>query len=178
MRSAPILLALATALVAANASAATVGNTFQVTATVSPSCVISTPATGIAFGTYDSVGANASTAATGSGSIKIRCTKGTAIKITLDEGLPANKGAGSTCGAPVRQMASGTNRLGYQIYSDSGRSVVWGCTLSPAAGANDVTVASSPNNAEQTFTTYGSIPGGQDVANGSYADTVGYTVNF
>jgi len=175
MRSAPLLLAIATALIAANASAATVQNTFQVTATVAPSCVISTPATGIAFPNYDSISA---TPATASGSIKIRCTKGTAISISLNEGLPANKAGGSTCSSPARQMANGANRLGYGIYKDSGLTQPWGCTLAPAAGANDATVASSPNNAEQTFTTYGQIPAGQDVPNGSYADTVTYTVTF
>jgi len=174
MRSAPLLLALATALVAANASAATVGNTFQVTATVSPSCVISTPATGIAFGTYDSVGANASTAATGSGSIKIRCTKGTSIKIQLDEGLPANKAGGSTCSAPARQMASGADRLPYFLYQDTGRTTVWGCT----SGTNSLTLAAAPSNAARAVTVYGRIPANQDVPTGIYADTVTATLTF
>lgn len=145
--------------------------TFNVTATVNGSCrVVST--TDIAFGVYDPADVNFSTALDGTGSISVRCVRGVTANVALDQGLYA--GAGSTCVAPVRRMSDGgTERLGYGIYSDAARTTAWGCDA-----ANDQTFTSTASNASHVLTTYGRVPAGQDVAAGSYSDTVTVTVTF
>ncbi|MDD2720217.1 MAG: spore coat U domain-containing protein [Gallionella sp.] len=143
--------------------------TFGVTATVANNCTISSAAA-IAFGAYD---ATSGAAATGSGSVVVRCTKGTAITVALDQGL--NAGVGSTCTAPARQMtAGGVDRLGYALYSDAAMTAVWGCT----AGTNTVGSTSVSAATLMTLPVYASVPASQDVSAGSYADTVTVNITF
>ena len=70
-------------------------------------------------------------------------------------------------------MLGGTDLLTYELYTDSGRSTVWGS----GAGAGQ-TIATAPNKNPRTFTVYGRVPAGQDVGAASYADTVVATINF
>lgn len=144
---------------------------FNVTATVNGSCnIIST--TDIAFGVYDPADAHFASPLDASGSVTIRCVRGTVVDVALDQGLYAT--GGSTCAAPQRRMSDGgTERLGYDIYQDAARTTVWGCDA-----ANDQTYTSGSPSAPTTLTTYGRIPAGQDVAAGSYSDTVVVTATF
>jgi spore coat protein U-like protein len=148
-----------------DAHAATATANLDVTATIAANCTISTSA--VAFGTYDPISANSSTALDATGSVSTTCTSGSSPTITLGEG--ANAASGSTASAPLRQMASGANVLGYQLYSDSGRTTVWADTgvATPAA-----------NGTAQANTVYGRISGGQNKPMGSYSDTVVTTVSF
>jgi spore coat protein U-like protein len=157
------ILALLVLLSAAPAFAATDTSTFQVTASVAANCTISS--TNIAFGSYDPVVANASTPLDGTGTVTVRCNKGTSANIGLDLGSNA---AGST-----RRMASGAERLTYEIYSESGRTAIW-TNSAPNWVAH--TPTGPPNQA--TYTMYGRVPAGQEVATGSYSDTVTATVNY
>ena len=150
------------------ASAGTATANLSVTATVSADCTISTAP--VAFGTYDPVVTNLSTALNGTGTITTTCTTGAAPIITLDQG--ANPTGGSTAAVPVRQMASGSDRLGHFLYQNVGRTTVWGNTVGSAPSS----VAGT--GVAQNFTVYGAVTGGQNVPTGSYADTVGATVTF
>lgn len=145
--------------------------TFGVSATVANNCIINSAAA-IAFGAYDTTSA---TPLAGSGSVVVRCTKGTAITVALDQGLAA--AAGSTCTAPARQMAisgGGTDRLAYALYSDAAQTAVWGCT----AGTNTVASTSVSASTLMTLPVHAGVPAGQDVAAGSYADTVTVNITF
>jgi spore coat protein U-like protein len=153
-----LVLGLASPALAQTATA-----NLSVSATVTKNCTISTNA--VAFGSYDPVGANATTDLDGTGSVVVTCTKGAGTRIDL--GLGANA-SGST-----RRMLGGTDLLTYELYSDSGRSTVWGS----GAGAG-LTIATAPNKTPRTFTVYGRIPAGQDVGAASYGDTVVATINF
>jgi spore coat protein U-like protein len=153
-------------LQASPASAGVQTANLTVTATVSANCTISTAP--VAFGSYDPVVANLSTALNGTGTITTTCTTGAAPLITLDQG--ANPVAGtSTAAVPLRQMGSSTNRLAYFLYSNSSRSTVWGST-GPASVPG--------TGLAQTIFVYGAVTGGQNVPVGSYTDTVVATVNF
>jgi spore coat protein U-like protein len=144
---------------------------FDVTATVNGSCNIISTAD-IAFGVYDPADVNFTTPLDGTGSVTIRCVRGTVVDVALGQGLFA--GAGSTCAAPLRRMSDGgTERLGYDIYQDAARTTVWGC-----AATNDQTYTSGSPSTPTTLTTYGRVPAGQDVAAGSYDDTVVVTATF
>jgi spore coat protein U-like protein len=164
-----LLFACACALAARGVVAATATTTFTVTAAVAANCTIS--AAGISF-TYDPVSANATTAATATGSVTIACTKGSGPTIGLNSGTNPGAVAGVT-----RAMANGANRLGYELFQPAaapGNGGVW----TDIGGANPLNAGVSPSKAARTFTVSASIPAGQDVAVGSYSDTVTATVNF
>jgi spore coat protein U-like protein len=152
-----------------SAAAGTASSDLPVSASVSANCTIDASG-GVAFGAYDPVSANASTALTASGTISTTCTNGATATITLGQG--SNADTGSTDTAPLRRMLAGTSDyLNYQLYSDSGDTTVWGNT-----SATGVTVTGT--GAAVSTTVYGSVPGGQNVATGNYADTVAATVTF
>ena len=145
-----------------------------VSATVSQRCTIATGT--LAFGNYDPVIANAASGAdllaTGANAVTVACTRGTspAPTISLGAGLYPSSGFN-------RRMASGTNRLAYQIYTSSARTTVWGDGTSSTSTLSVATPVASMLTT-QAFTAYGKIAKGQDVAVGSYTDTVTATVNF
>ena len=139
-----------------------------VTATVSANCSITTAP--VAFGAYDPVTANATTALTSTGTVTVTCTTGSTGTITLGQG--ANPGGGSTDIAPARQLKdAGTDVLAYSLFQDVGHATVWGNT----AGTG---VASLGTGTTAAVTVYGSIAAGQNVPAGSYSDTVVATVSF
>jgi spore coat protein U-like protein len=70
-------------------------------------------------------------------------------------------------------MAGGTDFLTYELYQNTGRTTVWG--TGAAAG---LTIAVAPSRAARTFTVFGRVAAGQDVAAASYNDTVVATINF
>jgi len=147
----------------APALAQTASTNLSVTAVVAKNCSITT--TAVAFGSYDPIVANASTPLDGTGSVVVTCTKGSGTRIDL--------GLGSNATGSVRKMLGGTDLLTYELYTDTGRSTVWGS----GAGAGQ-TIAAAPNKNPRTFTVYGRVPAGQDVGAASYADTVVATINF
>lgn len=163
-------LAGALALAAGSASATTVTGSLPVTASVAASCKIAS-INAIAFGSYDPANVNASSPLDAQGAVNVSCTKGGAVAIQLDQG--ANPDAASTCLSPVRKMKSGSDLLGYAVYSDSGRTTAWGCDAT-----NQVSFTSAGAITPTTLTTYGRVPGGQDVPAGSYADTITVSVSF
>lgn len=159
--------ALVGCLFAGQANAATVTANLSVTASVSASCSVST--TPLAFGAYDPVGANAATPLDATGGVVVTCTNGASTTVTLGQGSNAN--TGSTDAAPLRRMASGGNYLSYMLYQNAGHTTVWGNT----AGTG---LAHTGTGTATTVTVYGRIAAGQNVASGSYADTVVATVTF
>jgi spore coat protein U domain-containing protein, fimbrial subunit CupE1/2/3/6 len=134
-----------------------------VNATVNNTCTISTAP--LAFGTYDPVVTHAAAVLDGTGTVTIACTKGAVTTIEL--GLGAN-----ASGAQRRMLIAG-EFLNYEIYSDSGRTAVWG-----TGATDDLNVVAAPSKAPRSFTAYGRVAMGQDVTAGTYVDTVLATVNF
>ena len=165
-RSALFLVTVATLVMAAPVFAASPATAnLNVSASVVGNCTISTAP--VAFGAYDPVSANASTALDATGTVTVTCTRGAGLSIDL--GLGANA-SGST-----RRMTDGAGTpsyMNYELYSNAGRTTVWG------SGASGLTIAAAPSIAARNFTVYGRIPAGQDVAIGSYADTVVASINY
>lgn len=135
--------------------------TFTVTATVSAACTIS--ATNVAFGAYVPTAASPTDV---SSTVTTTCTQAAPYNIGLDAGT----GTGATVAA--RKMTSGANLLTYSLFQDVPRAVVWGNTI-----ATD-TVALVGTGLAQATTVYGRIPALQNVAVGSYTDTITATVTF
>jgi spore coat protein U-like protein len=145
------------------AIAGTTSSNIAVTATVNAQCTVTTGA--VAFGTYNPLTATDNDA---TGSLNVTCTNGTAWTAAAGIGT----GTGATLAS--RKMKSGSNLLDYVLYTDSGRTTVWGDGTSSTA-----TVGATGTGSAQSTTIYGRLPGGQSSAPvGSYADTVAVTIAF
>lgn len=141
------------------AQAATATTTFQVTATVQATCLIS--ATNLAFGTYTGV------VTTSTSTITVTCTNTSPYNVGLN--------AGTATGATVttRQMSGpGGASLSYALYQDAAHTKNWGNTV----GTD--TVAGTGNGSAQALTAYGQVGAGQFVTPGAYVDTITATVTF
>ena len=99
-----------------------------------------------------------------SSTITVTCTTGAAYNVGLDGGGSGNINA--------RRMINGTNNVGYQLYSNSARTNVWGNTV----GTD--TVAGSGNGTSQTLTVYGRVPPQTTPVAAVYNDTVNVTVTY
>ena len=160
-------MALGSAALSADTYADTVTSTMSVSATVGHSCSIdSNP---MAFGAYDRVVSNASTALEATATLVSTCTSGAAALITMNAGASAGSGSAD---APARRMTAGAEKyLAYQVYSDVARGTVWGNT-SPTG------VALTGTGASQTLTAYGSVPAAQPAAQGVYSDQLSVTITY
>lgn len=158
----PAMLAIVVVATPVAVFAQTAQTTMDVSATVVEACIVT--ATNLAFGNYDPTATSPTDAAS---SITVTCTPGTSFTVGLNAGIAS----GATVAS--RQMASGSDRLGYGLYQDAARSVNWGNTPgtdTPAAATAGLTPAA--------LTVYGRVPAQQAVAVGSYTDTVTITVSY
>lgn len=131
-------------------------------------------ATDIAFGAYSIFG---SVDVDSIGSITVDCSRVSGSDtFRVDVAI----GTGSSGTFSPRNMASGGSTLGYNVYKRSNHTRIWGdgtggtstkltkkCRLKP-----------SKPTCSKTLTVYGRIPFGQNVAAGSYADTLVVTITF
>jgi len=130
----------------------------------------STP--GMGFGPYDDSSAAPTDSTT---SIGVQCTRvgGAAdVTVTLQVGPSATSGT-----TAARQMASGANRMNYNLYRDSGRTQVWGQSSGVDTGTITITNISNFATKGGTFVIYGRIPALQNVAAGAYGDSVQLTIS-
>jgi spore coat protein U-like protein len=139
-------------------------------------CTPSTP--GLAFGSYDVF---AAAATNGNGTLTITCS--------LD---PSDQGAqkitpysfslstGSSGSFVQRTMKSGSNALGYNLYTSNTYSVVWGDgTGSTSTMSGSLILNGGHPTVTNTFTVYGRIPALQDTAVAAdYRDNVTMTVTY
>ncbi|MEN8719467.1 MAG: spore coat U domain-containing protein [Oceanococcaceae bacterium] len=126
-----------------------------VTATVDETCVITVPP--LAFGNYSGSQLD------GTADVLVQCTSGTAWAVAIDGGVTNGDIAD-------RQMASGGDRLSYDLFNDAGRTTLFG------DGTTGSTATGTGNGNEQTVTVYGRIDADQFPPAGSYQDTVTVTV--
>jgi spore coat protein U domain-containing protein, fimbrial subunit CupE1/2/3/6 len=169
-RAAAIAAAVGALTLPSTAPAATATGSFQVTATVAATCLVSSTSN-VAFGAYDTTVA---TNLQATGTVGITCTKNTAIT-SIDLNLGANP-TGAT-----RRMTNGTDFITYELYKPStvtpgaacAYTTVWGTTA-----VNGLVPAVAPSNAARSFNVCGQTTQGQNVGTGAYVDTVTVTVNY
>jgi spore coat protein U-like protein len=129
-------------------------------------CTISTVA--VALGTYNPQSA---TPKDGTGTINLACpTTVTAPVVALNGGLNGT--------VSLRKLASGTNRINYNLYTTSARTVIWGDGTSGTATQTFSGGVISGGTRNFTRTVYGRITALQNVKAGAYADTITVTVTF
>jgi spore coat protein U-like protein len=90
------------------------------------------------------------------------------IRIELDTG-------GNQSFQPRGMVGPGFDILEYNIYLDATHRTVWGTGVSSTEVYIDL---NPPLNTPVTVPAYGRIPGGQDVAAGTYADSVAVRIQF
>ena len=132
--------------------------TFRVRAEVGPRCLISAQPVhfspqGVLDGTVDAAG-----------SVNVTCTPGTSYTVALDNGLTGS-------GPAARRMTLGANWIGYGLYRDAARSLLWG------SGAGQ-THGGTGTGAAQPVTVYGRVPAQQTPPPGVYTDTVVATIIY
>lgn len=160
------------ALLAAGLIAATTGalataitTTFQVQATVNPLCTIS--AVNLTFPNVNP----ACTQTDGATTVTVNCTKNSLYTVGLNAGL--------TTGATTAQrlMASGTDTMQYNLYTDAGRTTVWG---NSAAAPAWVSGTGAGMGTAQVLNVYGRVAAGQtNLAVGTFTEpTITVTVTY
>jgi spore coat protein U-like protein len=142
-------------------NATTTTTTFPVQITITASCTINSASTHD-FGNQGVLTANVDQTST----IQVQCTNTTPYNIGLNAGI----GTGATVAA--RKMTNGANTVTYSLYSDSGRTTVWGNTV----GTD--TVAATGNGAAQSYTAYGRVPPQTTPTPAVYTDTITVTVTY
>lgn len=148
-----------------------------VTALVVSNCVIGTGA--LDFGLYDPMLANASAPRNAMTNVSIACTKGSSPSITMDLGRYANGG--------TRYMRITTTGLGdslrYELYQPPSPTPGSACSFPGArlwglSPAQTFMPTQPTSHVARSYNVCGTIPAGQGVSVGAYADTVVATVNF
>jgi spore coat protein U-like protein len=160
------LAAVASAAAAAPAYAGTQTQNMNVSANVTANCVLSTAA--MAFGDYN---ATANVVGNTSANISVTCTNGLGWTASADAGA----GEGATVTQRRLEAAVGDSQLAYNLYTNPGRTTVWGTGVD----GNGATIEQTGTGVAQSIPIYGQIEAGQTGAQvGSYSDTVVVTVSY
>lgn len=138
-------------------------------------CTIGAPAAD--FGSYDVFSATASTTAT---TLSVTCM--------LDAGDGGGNhnvayaiaiSTGASNSFVQRRMKNGANSLGYNLYSDTARTQVWGDgTGSSEPVTGTMRLNSGHSQLTNTHTVYGLLPPLQDAGVGAYSDDLLTTITY
>ena len=131
--------------------------------TAAGAAVCGVSATPVAFGTYPPF---SGTPTDSTGTVTVTCLGSATISIALSTG-----GSGSYA---TRYMNNGAVHLLYQLYSNAGRTTVWGNGTGGTVTVSDTLTGFASRN----YTVYGRIPALQGVNPGAYADTITVTVSY
>lgn len=134
--------------------------TFNVRARLPPDCRVL--AGDLDFGTHGLL----NQAVDATSRVDVTCTVGSAFNLGLGYGLHGT----SVTTRRMQDLAG--NRVGYQLYRDAARSLVWG--LLP----DGLTATSSGTGSAQGITVYGRVPVQTTPRPGAYSDTVVVTVTY
>ena len=170
MKSMLKLKNLQRALLAAGLIAATTGalatavtTTFQVQANVNAQCSIT--AVNLTFPAVDPLSSQTDGATT----VSVKCTKNSAYTVGLN--------AGTTSGATIaqRKMANGSDTMDYNLYSNGGRTTVWGDSAGSWVSGTGAGMGTA-----QVLNVYGRVAAGQtNLAVGTFTEpTVTVTVTY
>lgn len=138
--------------------------------TVTCSCAVST--TNVVFGAINPLSPGNTDSA---GGVSVTCggIAGLLVPLQVDIG----KGGGASYAS--RSMAFGTSRLSYNLYQDSGRSMVFGDASSGTVDASASITIAAIGTATVNFPVYGRVFGGQTtMVPGPYSDTISVTLTY
>jgi spore coat protein U-like protein len=145
---------------------------FPSLAAAAVSCVASSTST--AFGIYNPLSATPTYA---NGDVQVTCTLLSGGATTLN--LVSSYGTGASGTYTMRTMISGANKLNYNLFFDAAYTSIRGNgTGGSATGGATLNLTPANPTGTASGTIYGRIPAGQDVAAGSYADTIVVTITY
>ena len=139
---------------------------FTVQVVIQPECIVKTFT--LPFGNYDPVSVHKTTDLTAQTVVNVYCTRTTPATVSLDNGMSFSAG--------TRRLKNGASFLNYDIFKDAAFGTVWNAANLNSGTSTSHTVALGPGAGG--FRAYGRILAGQDVATGTYYDTVQATVNY
>ena len=140
------------------------------------SCTLNT--TSAIFGSYDNT-LNETAVATFSGT----CSKGGGADPDMT-GATVTLSTGTSNSFASRQMAKGTDRLNYNLYTSAARTTIWGDGTGGSGTVAALVVQGNGkflnNNSSRNFSiaAYGRIPAGLDAVPGAYSDTITVTMSY
>jgi spore coat protein U-like protein len=145
--------------IASPALAATTTGQFQVTATVVPSCRVTT--NDLAFLNYEAALGNLDVGA----NLVVQCTRGTTYTVGIDSGQHYGQASSFAAERAMAGLTTTTDHLAYQLFRDGARLLPWGNVsgswLAPPAATGVLT----------THVINGRIPGDQfDATAQNYRD--------
>ncbi len=143
--------------------AATATTSFTVSGTVVPTCNVTAAALSFGAAIPNPINSNVDAEST----VTATCSSGASYTIALGVG----NGAGATFAS--RKLTSGPNALDYTLYTDAGRTTVWGDGTAGSSLFNG-----TGSGAAQAIPVYGRIPSPQTVPTGAYSDTIVVTLTF
>jgi spore coat protein U-like protein len=154
--------------VAAGAAACTLLLSAKVQAVFLGTCSVT--ATNVAFGVYTPL-----TQLNSTGTVSVTCS-GVSLPTIVPVVISLNAGSsGGTFAA--RLMASGANRLSYNLYTASNDLNIWGDGTGGSVVVNATVSVPIIGSGLTNVTVYGQIPS-QDPAPGAYADTITVSVAY
>lgn len=132
------------------------------------SCDVS--ATALPFGVYNPASASPTD---GIGTLTVSCSATLGVLMSWTISLSP----GSSASYAPRRLTSGAATLNYNIYTNTGRTTVWGDGSGVTATVADSQFVSVGTTTRQ-YTMYGRIPSFQDAQAGSYTDAIVVTINY
>jgi spore coat protein U-like protein len=145
------------------------GLLFCLPLTAKAACSVS--ATAVGFGNYNPLSTlNTDT----TGTVTVTCS-GLLNVLVGYEILLSRGGAGTYT---PRRMTSGSNTLNYNLYSDITRTTIWGDNTGGSSRVTGTILVQLLVPTSNNHTVYGRIPAQQNVAAGSYVDSITVTVNY
>jgi len=156
---------LAAGLIAATtgAFASTVTTSFQVQANVNAQCSVT--AVNLTFPAVDPLSSQTDGATT----VSVKCTKNSPYTVGLN--------AGTTAGSTIAQrlMANGADLMDYNLYTDAGRSSIWGNSAGSWVSGTGAGMGTA-----QVLNVYGRVAAGQtNLAVGTFTEpTITVTVTY
>lgn len=137
-------------------------------------CAVS--ATPVAFGGFAPLSGSP---ADSTGDIGVACTWDGLGSPTVSYAISLSAG-GSAAGFSPRRMSAGAFSIDYNLYGNSGFTVIWGDGTGGTQTVNGAWTLAAPNAQEVRHeTVYGRIAGAQQTAHiGAYSDTITVTVAY
>lgn len=134
-------------------------------------CNCTVAASNMNFGSYSTTNASATTV---NGNVQVTCS---ALVAGLNVSYTIAMNAGNSANFTPRSMTYSTYNLNYNLFSDASYSTIWGDGTSGTSLVSDsyfLNLISVTRN----YTVYGKIPALQNIAPGSYSDSILVTITF
>lgn len=128
-------------------------------------CLIDTVAA-VSFGTYNPL---TSSPTDSSGTITYSCSS-----VGANDTLVITLSSGTASSPASRELASGSNRLSYNLFLDAARTLIWGDGSSGTSSYGPVQASAG----DTTLNVYGRIAARQNIAAGTYGDVVVVTIHY